>query len=365
MDEQLSSSETETQNELEAPVISEAVGEQFGTRLSSFFVHEPSHLPVIRQLVVALSLLGIVFGATYIGSLATIFTQKTATAEDATIVTTPLDTNQLSGTFKNPFDTVHVQAESAFVWDVKNGKVLFNKNADTRLPLASITKLMTALVSYELLDDTDKVHISENAIRTSGDSGFKGGETFKRENLTDLTLITSSNDGAVALSEAGGKSLGTDGNPNKAFIEAMNLQAEKLSLTNMHFNNETGLDISKTEAGAYGTAREVSLLMEYIITHYPTITALTKMDTTSIYNTDGEYHLAQNTNEALSKIDGLIASKTGYTELAHGNLTIAFDAGLNRPIIVTVLNSTQEDRFSDVIDLVNRSREFIAGEESN
>ena len=71
-----------------------------------------------------------------------------------------------------------------------------------------------------------------------------------------------------------------------------------------------------------------------------------------VYSDSGNYHDAQNTNDALYLIPNLLASKTGYTDLAGGNLTIAYDAGFNRPIIVTVLGSTQQERFSDVVRLV-------------
>ncbi len=82
-----------------------------------------------------------------------------------------------------------------------------------------------------------------------------------------------------------------------------------------------------------------------------------------IYNTDGEYHDAINTNDIVSRIPNLIGSKTGYTDLAGGNLTVAFDAGFDRPIIITVLGSSREERFTDVLKLVNAVQEAVTIEE--
>jgi len=318
---------------------------------------EESHLPVVRQLIVALGLLVVVFGVTYIGTI----TALIKPSNDSNQVFVKAEIADANGPHPtNPFDTTALIGRAAFVWDVKEQKVIFNKNADDELPLASITKLMTALVAYELLDEDASVNISIDSIKADGDSGLSDGESFSIRNLTDLTLVTSSNDGATALSAAAGDSVDLGQDANKLFVEAMNLRADELGLQKTHFNNATGLDVSTSKAGAYSTAREVAFLMEYIITHYPNVTALTTVDTTRILNSDGEYHLAKNTNGIVTKIDGLIASKTGYTELAGGNLVVAFDAGLNRPIIITVLGSTQEGRFNDVLDLVKRSREYVA-----
>lgn len=320
-----------------------------------------STVPVMRQLAVALGVLVLVFGVTYVGTLATFF--KTAPVQNATIVKEPVPTtNAATITDNRAFDGVKLNARSAFVWDVRDQRVLFNKNGDEKLPLASVTKLMTALVAYELLDDNAKVDISAAAIRADGDSGFKAGEEFDVQELTDLVLIASSNDGAEALGARAGGTLTDTNYDRQTFVDAMNIRAEELGLKETHFENTTGLDLSQTEAGAYGSARDMAFLMEYIVTNHPNLIALTTSDFTTVNNTAGEYHLAKNTNEIVSEIDGLIGSKTGYTELAGGNLVIAFDAGLNHPIVVSVLGSTREGRFDDVLELVRRARTHVTAE---
>jgi len=132
----------------------------------------------------------------------------------------------------------------------------------------------------------------------------------------------------------------------------MNITADDLGLSSLKFYNATGLDLSTTEAGAYGSARDVTFLLEHILKSAPSLLLTTTESNNRIYNATGAYHEAENTNPTIKKIPNLLGSKTGYTELAGGNLTIVFDAGFNRPIIITVLGSSFDDRFTDVLQLV-------------
>ncbi len=316
------------------------------------------HIPVIQQLSIALGILVLIFGTTYIGNIASFFdtSEIDKTQADLSTKVTKIITESNKEDF---FEDIKIEAESAYIWDIRMQKAIYNKNADERLPLASITKLMTALVAYELIDDTDTIGITMDAISQEGDSGFLDGEEFSLRNLTNLTLITSSNDGAYALASAAGNSLGYTENPARIFIDAMNIRAEEIGLSQTYFNNPTGLDISETKAGAYGSARDMAFLMEYVITNYPEVLELTKEGLTAIPNMEGNAHTAQNTNNTVTSINGLIASKTGYTDLAGGNLVIVYDAGLNRPIIVSVLGSTMNGRFSDVSILAEKARQYI------
>jgi D-alanyl-D-alanine carboxypeptidase len=316
-----------------------------------------SPVPVLPQLSVALGLLVLVFGVSYVGASKALVAKTTENVrvETAATLKNTVDTTPLS----KFFDSVDLEAKSAFVWDVRAQRVLFNKNADEQRPLASITKLMTALVAYELLDPSEKVEISQQAIGAEGDSGFSEGEVFTLQNLADLTLIESSNDGATAIGATAGSAVLDDSNPNAVFVHAMNIKAEELGLTKTYFYNSTGLDLSPTEAGAYGSARDVALLMEHIITQTPEAVARTSLDSATIKNTTGEYHVAENTNTVTQEIEGLIASKTGYTTLSGGNLVIAANIGLNRPIIIAVLGSSQAGRFDDALALLEKARLFV------
>lgn len=319
--------------------------------------NEPvSPIPVLPQLGVALGFLACVFGVTYIGTNVHTFKEQSL---DVRVEAVPTQHDVASLRKANAFADTDIRATSAIVWDVKEQRVLFNKNADKQLPLASITKLMTALVTYELLDSNERVSISKRAIAVDGDSGLAEGERFTVENLINLTLIESSNDGAAALGAAAGRTIDATADPDAIFVQAMNVKAGELGLTKTFFKNSTGLDISETQAGAYGSARDVALLMEYIITHITSAVSLTSLDITTVDNIDGEYHTAKNTNPYTTDLDGLIASKTGYTTLSGGNLVVAINIGLNHPIIVAVLGSSFDGRFDDTIELVRRTREHI------
>jgi D-alanyl-D-alanine carboxypeptidase len=107
----------------------------------------------------------------------------------------------------------------------------------------------------------------------------------------------------------------------------------------------------------------VSFLMEYIVENHPEILTSTTLPQTRVYNEVGQYHEAENTNDIVLQIPNIIGSKTGYTDLAGGNLTIAFDAGFNRPIVVTVLGSTRYGRFADVKALVDAVEEALKAPE--
>ncbi len=318
---------------------------------------DESKIPVLQQLSVAFGILALIFGTTYIDDVLALVQPENDEGPkiQAQVPQLPIETIEKEDYFEN----IDVTAESVYVWDVREQRALFNKSADVQLPLASVTKLMTALVAHELIDTDEMVNIPIDAILQSGDSGLTDGELFELQDLSDLTLVTSSNDGAYALAAAAGSSL-TDGeNTARTFVEAMNIRAEEIGLSQTYFKNPTGLDLSTTEAGAYGSARDMTFLMEYIIVHYPDLLEITKEDILTIPNTNGEMHLAENTNHFVSDIQGLIASKTGYTDLAGGNLIVAFDVGLNRPIIISVLGSTRNERFDDVLQLVEQTKKHL------
>lgn len=321
-----------------------------------FQKHQP--LPIIAQLSVLL----LIFG----GLFATLFFIQDSSAKNKQLVAAPLAVEELPTAISTPekIESVTLRAASAFVWDVNEQRALYSKNADEQLPLASITKLMTTLLTYELFDTETRATLPLTAIMQSGDNGLVEGEEFTTGQLLELALISSSNDAAFALGATVGGALGNQ-DPTSQFVSGMNIRAEELGLDSLLFKNTTGLDLSTVEPGAVGTAKDVSFLMEYIIRNYPELLEATTQQNMRVYNTDGDYHDAFNTNEIVSNIPNLLGSKTGYTDLAGGNLTIAFDLGLNHPVIVTVLGSTREGRFSDVQTLVRAVQESMVTEKSN
>lgn len=255
-------------------------------------------------------------------------------------------------------EDVKIKAKSAYVWDAKTQRSLYSKNEYEELPLASITKLMTALLAHELIDTKQTTTVSQNAIKQEGSSGLSEGEKLKAEELLDLALVSSSNDAAYALAASVGSLLGKQ-DPTSQFIQGMNIKADMLGLDTLQFWNTTGLDLSTTQPGSVGSAKDVTFLMEHIVKNYPELLSPTQRHSVRVFNTEGIHHDAHNTNSIIDNIPNLIGSKTGFTDLAGGNLTVAFDIGLDHPIIITVLGSTREERFSDVLSLVVAVQESI------
>lgn len=238
---------------------------------------------------------------------------------------------------------IKTTADSVMVISLNDGKVLYQKNPNTLLPLASLTKLMTAKVAD---DQTSKNYVTVNKMQdpTYGDSKLSNGEVWNKENLIAYTLITSSNDGAHTLS------LNTD---SSSFVNSMNSLASTIGLTSTKFYNETGLDNDEASIpGSKGTVSDVSKLLSYLIKNDIGLYEKTKYETSLIDSPTG-YTLAKNTNEAADEMIGLLVSKTGYTDIAGGNLAIVADMGLNEPTAFVVLHSSKEDRFNDVLKLQN------------
>lgn len=321
---------------------------------------EGSHVPVKSQLLVLAVILFLIFGTAYVPKVLDSFRvaneKATATVQD-TFIDTPVPEIDED---VNHFEDISLQGTSAYVWDVQNQRALYKKNVDEQLPLASVTKLMTALVAFELFEEGTKIPVTLSAIKQDGSSGFTDGDTFTFKDILGLTLLSSSNDGAYAIAAAVGAQLGGNGEDDAAtFVEAMNIRAKELGLSQTYFRNPTGLDISDTEGGAYGSARDMTFLMEYILTHYPQILEQTQNEFASVANENGATYLYENTNYAVDRLAGLIGSKTGYTELAGGNLVVAFDVAFNRPVIVVVLNSSRNGRFDDVLALSAAARNAV------
>lgn len=260
------------------------------------------------------------------------------------------------------FPEVFIEAKSAYIYDARTEAVLFAKDENERLPLASITKLMAAVVAEEASPIKGMVKIKPEALTAEGDSGLSPGEVWALRDLIDFSLVSSSNDGmrAVALSlGALGRSNASDAEILKEFVIAMNEKASELDLKNTYFWNETGLDESDVKGGAYGSAKDISTLLYYIVSQYPELMAATRESETEAQSLDNVVHLAKNTNHLAAAIPGLLASKTGFTDISGGNLAFAFDPELGRPIIVVILGSSSEGRFRDAAKLISATMKYI------
>lgn len=262
----------------------------------------------------------------------------------------PIKTDQVIERKKINYQSVldSVEAKSFCVYDILNKKFIFSKNEHYKLPLASITKLMSGLVVLDIMPDTTVVTITRDDIAMEGDSGLIVGEKWKLKNLLDFSLITSSNDGMHAIASTLNYYQAIN---NKNTINIMNEKAKSLGLNDTFFINETGLDVDNNMSGAYSSAYDISILLEKIVEYYPSLISSTNKETQDFISESNIKHTALNTNASINQVPGMVSSKTGYTNLAGGNIAIVFDAGFMRPIAVVVLGSSIDGRFSDVIKL--------------
>lgn len=239
-----------------------------------------------------------------------------------------------------------ITAKAAIIYDPQTRTVLFEKNARERLPLASLTKLMSAQTILSQVHGDMEVAITQDDLKPEGDWGLLPGEWWDLNDLITFGLVASSNDAIAAAAGALGQ---------RSVIDAMNVHAKELGLEQTSFSNPTGLDINSDEAGAYGSAYDMALLTSVFLKEHPEFFEATAAPQVAI-SSQGHSLEATSTTAPLLDIPGLIGAKTGYTDLAGGNLVAAFDLTIGHPIIVAVLGSTHEGRFSDVKTLVAAAR---------
>jgi serine-type D-Ala-D-Ala carboxypeptidase (penicillin-binding protein 5/6) len=264
------------------------------------------------------------------------------------------------------FSDIILEAKAAYVYDLNHKTVLYEKNAQAQLPLASLTKIMTALIAAESLPYQTVVTLKPEDLSADGDNGLMSGESWSARDLLDFTLIVSSNDGARALATAAGAlEDASEGvvnlSPREVFVGHMNEKARELNLEQTYFLNETGLDSTDEVSGGYGSAQDIVTLFGYALARLPNTFSATSYPELFFTSLDENVHTASNTNDVVAEVPNLIASKTGYTDLAGGNLVIAFDVGLNRPIIVAVLGSSREGRFKDAQTLFSTALRALQG----
>lgn len=224
-----------------------------------------------------------------------------------------------------------ITATGIFITDLKTGVTLYEKNANTRLKPASLTKIMTALVAMDYFDE-DSVLLVKNGQNSSGNTiNLKKGDKLVAEDLLYGLLVPSGNDAAVTLAEnyPGGY---------KAFIERMNSKVIEMGLQNSHFANVSGVE----SQNHYTTAYDITMMA---------IRALGRSQFSSIVSTQkitlkslkGNIYPLETTNILLGK-PGIYGVKTGWTPEAGECLVILAEKE-DHSVIISVLNS--KDRFGE------------------
>jgi D-alanyl-D-alanine carboxypeptidase len=251
-----------------------------------------------------------------------------------------------------------IQAKAYYVYDLDENKVLFAKDEHEELPLASVTKLMSGLVIMNNLPASTIVNIRAVDLGYDGNGGkLVVGEKWNPQSLLNYSLIMSSNDGIMALARTLDAYEGQNASDTVAL---MNHEAEIIGLHNTIFMNPTGLDLSATTSGAYSSAYDVTMLLKTILRDDLMLVSHTTRTSEDFVSLSNIEHVTINTDASINEIPNLIASKTGYTDLAGGNLAIAYDAGFAHPIISVVLGSTEDGRFTDMEKLVHVTLERLS-----
>ena len=228
-----------------------------------------------------------------------------------------------------------LNAKSVILMEATTGKVLYESNADERLPPASVTKVMTLLLVMEAVAEgrvklDDMVQVSEYASSMGGSQVYLSpGEEMKAEDLLKSVIIASANDAAVALAEyvAGSE---------EAFVEQMNERAASLGMVNTHFQNTNGLDDTTTEH--YTSARDIAIMSAELL-KYPKILEYSSTWMDSIR--DGAFGLT-NTNRLVRFYSGTTGLKTGSTSKAGFCISATAKRG-NLHLIAVIMASPTRD----------------------
>lgn len=224
-----------------------------------------------------------------------------------------------------PGEAYAVSAEKAYSLDAVSGRVLFDKNADSRSLIASTTKIMTALVVCERCNVLDRMRIPKEAVGIEGSSMYlREGEVLTIQELLYGLMLSSGNDAAVALAICCGGTV-------EGFVELMNDKARLLGLRNTHFENPNGLD----SPGHYSSARDLAVLAAYAMEN-PIFAKTVSAKTV----TAGQRYL-RNHNKLLWMVDGADGVKTGYTKAA-GRALVSSATRDGRRIITVTLNDPND-----------------------
>lgn len=262
------------------------------------------------------------------------FTQTSAT--HAAVASLDLLSVHPIPTKKPEYVSPIITGTSSLAIDLSTNTVLYEKNISEERPIASLSKLMTAVITMEEGKENDVVIVSGTAASTPGSTVWLSrGETITVKNLLAAVMIPSGNDAAVALAEYNAGS-------EKAFVEKMNAYAKKFGMTQTKFVNATGLDgdIENTS-----TAYDLAILSRYAL-QYPLLRQYAATKELTITSTEGATtHKLETTNELLGSYLDLKGLKTGYTIKAGECFIAVKDTENGNEILTIVLNAT--DRFKD------------------
>ncbi len=237
---------------------------------------------------------------------------------------------------KNRSFQPNIFADGVYVVDLNSFTPIYKKNVFKRFHPASLTKIITALVTFDVYSP-QKIITIKNPITEGQIMNLVDGEKITVENLLYGILIHSANDAAFALAQSYGK---------EKFINLMNKKAESLFMKNSHFDNPAGFD----SLNHYSTPFDIALASRELLKN-PYLAKMTAIKEITISDVDFKYyHHLINVNNLLGEVPGLGGLKTGYTEEAGQNL-VSFYKNNGHQFVIVVLKS--EDRFAQTKEIIN------------
>jgi D-alanyl-D-alanine carboxypeptidase (penicillin-binding protein 5/6) len=237
--------------------------------------------------------------------------------------------------------SVALKAKRGIILDADSAQVLYEKNSDEKAPLASITKLVTALVVLDQASLEDTFTVPKEVKKLEVDSAVIGllpGEKLTVRTLLEALVVHSANDAAVTLA------VGTAGSETK-FIDLMNEKAQELGLRDSHFANSHGLDAT----GNVSTARDVAFLV-LAASKQPLLREFSQTNDTTITSESGTTYYLKATNQLLKSDEyGVVLAKTGSTDLAGSCFAVL--ASVDGHLMVSVVLDSP-DRFGETETLL-------------
>lgn len=243
---------------------------------------------------------------------------------------------------QTPVDASKIIAKRVLLVNMTTGETIYEKDALTVQPLASLTKLMTAVTVREMYaiwaNPPKRIRlISRTSAQTAADRQVAVGGYMKTDDLISYMLLSSSNFAAQSLASG---IIDRD-----SFISYMNFTARNLGLSESRFVNASGLT-ERDGSGSTGNAKDVMKLLDIIVKKYPQLATATRSGDALIRTSSGKAIAIDNPNKSLERIPGIYLGKTGYTDEAGGNLALVIKRN-GAYYGIVVLGSTIDGRFSD------------------
>lgn len=245
--------------------------------------------------------------------------------------------------FGSSTNAPQITAEGVIFIDTKNGKVLFSKNPNQRLPIASLVKVMTVLVALEHKNMDDQYTISTHAQDMEPDKMLLiAGEKLTLKELLDGIFLVSANDAAEVIAE------GTVGG-REEFVKLMNDQTKLLGMKDSFFANPTGLD--EDDKNSYSSAYDLAILTRYLIRNYPEVVNISKEEHIFLPQTEThqDYDMYSGIN-LLTTYPGVVGFKTGYTPEAGLTLITLARKGGHEVLGVLLGSGDRRDEARELLD---------------